>query len=221
MKKVKKIVIYGDSISTKNHGEGGYEGALGQAFQAETVNYAIGSSGLSFVTPNNTASILLDSRNIPEDADVVFVWHGSNDWYWGTPVGNVEDVTPDTFFGAVSVAVRRVREKAPNALLVWGTPIYRFENPDGIVEPGSAYQTKNKIGYTMEAYYKAIMQASVYHGFSVIDLYRLVGIHEQNQEFYMEDRVHPNRAGYEKIFRVLKKGLTELLYYEGYEFENS
>lgn len=186
----------------------------------ETVNYAISASGLSLATPNNGVSILMNEENIPADADVILVWHGSNDWYWGSPMGNLEDSTPETFLGAIATAVRCIREKAPDALLAWGTPIYRFQNPDEVEVPGMAYQTKNKIGQTMEAYYQAIMRASVYHGFPVIDLRRLTGIHEKNQELYLEDRIHPNRAGYEKIARVLKKGLEELMYYEGYDLGN-
>lgn len=111
MKKVKKIVIYGDSLSTGTHGEGGYEGFLKKTFQAEIVNYAVGSSGLSFASPNNAASILIEPQNIPEDADVVFMWHGTNDWYWGCPIGNIKDETPDTFYGAIKTAVRCIRKK--------------------------------------------------------------------------------------------------------------
>lgn len=216
MKKLRKLAIYGDSISTGTHGEGGYESYLAQAFGVETANYAVGSSGLSLATPDSGAAILADENNIPADADVVFIWHGSNDWYWGSPVGEVTDQTPDTFLGAIAASVSSVRKKVPDALLVWGTPLYRFEAPDGGTKPGKAYGTKNKLGLTMEAYYEAIYRASVYHGFPVIDLRRLCGIHEKNQDLYLEDKVHPNRAGYEKIRRVLKKGLEELLYYEGY-----
>ncbi len=46
---------------------------------------------------------------------------------------------------------------------------------------------------------------------------RFTGIHEENHELYLEDKVHPNRAGYEKIEKVLEKGMKEILYYAGYE----
>lgn len=217
MKKVSKIVIYGDSISTINHGNGGYEGALREAYGAEIVNYAVGSSGLAYTTPNNTAQILENPEHIPGDADVILLWHGTNDWYWGSPVGRLGDTEPDTFYGAVNKAVSSIRRCAPEAVLVWITPIYRFEKGDGVPEAGRAYETKNKAGNTMEAYYQAIMQASVRYGFPVIDMRRLCGIHEGNQELYLEDQVHPNQAGYERISRVLKRGLDALLYDSGYE----
>lgn len=217
MKKVKKIAIYGDSLSTGTHGEGGYEGFLKKNFQAEIVNYAVGSSGLSFASPNNAASILIEPQNIPEDADVVFMWHGTNDWYWGCPIGNIEDETPDTFYGAIKTAVCCIRKKVPDAVLIWASPLFRLEKPDGMEKEGAAYQTKNKAGFTLEAYYDAVIRAGVYYGFPVIDMRRFTGIHEENHELYLEDKVHPNRAGYEKIEKVLEKGMKEILYYAGYE----
>lgn len=69
----------------------------------------------------------------------------------------------------------------------------------------------------MEAYYEAVMRASVYYGFPVIDMRKFCGIHEENHELYLEDKVHPNKAGYEKIKRVLERGMKELLDYAGYE----
>lgn len=216
MKKVKKIVIYGDSISTVNHGDGGYEGYLRERFSAEVVNYAISASGLSLITPNNTVSILADEGNIPKDADLILMWHGSNDWYWGSPIGNLLDGASDTFLGAVGEAVRRIRRAAPEAAFVWMTPIFRYEAPDEGSAAGNAYETENKVGNTLFDYYQALKQASVYHGFPVIDLRRLCGIHEGNQHLYLEDRVHPNKAGYERIFRVMERQLKDVLYDAGY-----
>lgn len=217
MKKVKKIVIYGDSISTVNHGDGGYEGYLRDRFAGEVINYAIGSSGLTLHTPDNTAAILADSRHIPADADLIIMWHGSNDWYWGSPIGTLKDEDSHTFLGAVGEGVRRIRQAAPNAVLVWLTPIYRYEAPDQKTDPGNAYETENKIGNTMMEYYHGLELASVRHGFPLIDIRRYCGIHEVNQELYLEDRVHPCKAGYERIWKVMERELVKLLSDAGYE----
>lgn len=217
MKTLSKIVIYGDSLSTGTHGEGGYEGFLRETYHVESVNYAVGSSGLSTATPNNTCEILADPENIPADADLVLLWHGTNDWYWGAPAGHLGDKTPDTFHGAIHTAIHCIREKLPDAVFVYMTPIFRLEQPDGCESVGIAYETPNKLGFTMESYYQALLEESIREGFFVIDMRRCVGIHEYNHEKYLEDKVHPNKAGYEKICRVLKKGLDEVLTYEGYE----
>lgn len=214
MKKINKIVIYGDSISTREYGEGGYEHFLAENFGAEIVNYAVGASGLSQTTPDSTVSLLMEHKNIHEDADIVIMWHGTNEWYWGSEIGDISDEGADTFYGAVHNAVKYIREKSPHALFVWLTPIYRLQNPDGITTVGNAYEIKNKAGNTLEDYYRAIERASVRYGFPIIDMRRLCGIHETNHSLYLEDCVHPNRAGYERISRILIKALEDLLYYE-------
>lgn len=211
MRGIKKIVIYGDSISTGTHGEGAYLHQLQEKFGAEIVNYAVGSSGISYATPGNTATILEDENNIPRDADLVLMWHGSNEWYWGSPIGTLSDQTAHTYLGAIAQAVTRIRKRAPEAELVWLTPIYRYEKPDQGAYAGGAYETPNKIGLTLYDYYRALEAASIRHGFPLIDIRRGCGIHEGNQERYLEDRVHPNKAGYARIWRVLERGLAEIL----------
>lgn len=206
MRGLKKIVIYGDSISTVLHGEGGFEEYLKKRFSAQVVNYAVSASGLALGTPDNTVCVLADEKNIPVDADLVIMWHGTNDWYWGSPVGRLEDEDSGTFLGAVGEAVRRIRKAVPHAAFVWLTPIYRYEAPDQGSAPGNAYETRNKAGFTMTDYHRAIMEASVYHGFQVLDLRRECGIHEFNHSLYLEDGVHPNRAGYERIIQVMERG---------------
>ncbi len=147
MKERKKIVIYGDSISTCLFGGGGYAGYLKEKFSAEVLNYAISGSGLSLATPENTISILREDKNIPEDADLIIMWHGTNDWYWGSTLGTPESSDSNTFYGAIKEAVERIRKKAPNAVMVWLTPVFRYQMPDGGTREGKAYETKNKAGY--------------------------------------------------------------------------
>ena len=79
---MKTIAIYGDSISTGAHGEGGYEAMLKSSLSLEMVyNFAVGSSGLTRKTPVGMLEVL-DKNPVPEDADLFLIWHGSNDWYW-------------------------------------------------------------------------------------------------------------------------------------------
>lgn len=204
MNELKKIVIYGDSISTINHGNGGYEGMLKSALNLDQIyNFAVGSSGLSTITPNNMVDIVSNDDNIPKDADQILIWHGSNDWYWGTPIGQLGDNKGSSFWGSIDYAVKRLRVKLPMAKMAWVTPIYRFEQPDGVLNAGLAYELKNRVGHTMLDYYEVLEQASKRYGFSLIDMRRHCNIHEGNENYYLEDRVHPNQNGYEVISRIL------------------
>ena len=73
---MKTIAIYGDSISTGTHGEGGYEAMLKSSLSLEKVyNFAVGSSGLTRKTPGGMLEVL-DKNPVPEDAELFLIWHG-------------------------------------------------------------------------------------------------------------------------------------------------
>lgn len=205
MNTIKKIVIYGDSISTAEYGNGGYEAYLREGFGAEVMNYSVCASGLSLGTPDNTLSILERDECLHGDADVVILWHGTNEWYWGSEIGRPGSKDGTTFLGALDRAVGRIREKSPGAVLFILTPIYRYQAPDGCENAGPAYELKNKAGYTLTDYYNALREASVYYGVPLIDMRVLSGIHEGNYKEYLEDDVHPNEQGYKKIWKVLEQ----------------
>jgi lysophospholipase L1-like esterase len=207
-----KLAIYGDSLSTGTHGEGGYEKKLKESLcLSGTYNFAVGSSSLSKGSAGCMADLLEEGR-LPEEADIILIWHGSNDWYWGVPIGNQGDREPDTFNGAISFVIERLRINFPNARIIWVTPIYRMERPDGVEVEGDAFRTLNKVGSTLLDYVEALDRSSLYHGFPLIDMRRLSGIHAYNSGFYLEDGVHPNRNGYELIHLILDHEIRRLIF---------
>lgn len=207
-----KLAIYGDSLSTGTHGEGGYEEKLkGSLCLSEIYNFAVGSSSLSKGSAGCMADLLEEGR-LPEEADIILIWHGSNDWYWGVPLGTMDDKKPDTFNGAISFVIDRLRMNFPKAIIIWVTPIFRMEKPDGIETAGDAFRTLNKNGSTLLDYTETIQRASLIHGFPLIDMRRLSGIHLYNSDYYLEDGVHPNRNGYELIHRILDAELRKSIF---------
>ena len=207
-----KLAIYGDSLSTGTHGEGGYEEKLKESLGlSETCNMAVGSSSLS-KGPKGCMADLLEEGKLPEAADIIIVWHGSNDWYWGVPLGRQGDREPFTFYGAISYVIDTLRREFPKAMIVWVTPIYRMEKPDGGENAGDAFVTPNKTGRTLLDYAAAIERASLLHGFPVIDMRRLCGIHAHNAVYYLEDGVHPNKNGYVLIHSILESEIRKLIF---------
>jgi lysophospholipase L1-like esterase len=203
---LRRIAIYGDSLSTGSHGEGGYVPLLRERLCLEAVmNFSIGSSGLADCTPDSMVELLRKPGHLPKDPDLILVWHGSNDWYHGTPLGSLDSHDPSTFFGAVDAVVDVLRRHAPDAMLLWATPIFRWERPDKGVAVGDAFGLCNRCGHTLMEYHEALERASVRHGFPLIDMRRLSGIHGQNRDLYLEDGVHPTRSGYVLIGRVLDR----------------
>ncbi len=215
--KLEQVWIYGDSLSTGTHGDGAYLEALKREFHVKELhNFAVGSSGLSKITPNGMLEVL--DKQIRdrlweklEKPDLIFIWHGSNDWYWGTPIGSFGNEEGESFWACVRTALTIFRSKFPDTPIVWATPIFRLEMPDGKNRTGDAAFLENKAGHTMYDYGQALWEASGRYHFPLIDTGRLVDIHRQNEERFLEDHVHPNRAGYRKIEKVLIKGIKESL----------
>lgn len=216
MRTISKLLIYGDSMSTGTHGHGAYLKHLQESLGAETlVDRAIGSSGTSTATPDNLISLLRNDPGSPEthNSDVVLVWHGSNDWYWGSPIGTLRDRSDNTFCGAVLNSVAMIRKNNPDCLLVWAGPIFRFEKPDRGTTAGNAFETPNAVGCTMDDYIQALRQLSVHACFPLIEMGTLTGINEENFIRLTEDRVHPNEAGYVRIGAVLSEEIARLWRY--------
>lgn len=208
------LTIYGDSLSTGTHGQGGYLAALQAVLAPATLtNYAVGSSGCAAGTPNSMMEVLRRTQGQRAPADLILIWHGTNDWYWGTPLGTPGDRTEDTFWGAVTSAVTRLRTENPDALLVWVTPVYRRECPDGATEPGDADEIPNRAGHCLWEYTRVLRQAADRLHFPLVEMGRDSGICAQNADRLLEDNVHPNRAGYRPISRVLCRELSRLWYY--------
>lgn len=214
-----KLIIYGDSLSTGTHGDGAYLATLTESLSVKRLeNFAVGSSGTAEITPNSLVSILDGQKEKQKNgstegcgAELVLVWHGTNDWYWGTEIGTPGEDNPKTFYGAVKKAVTEIRRKNPDALLVWVTPVFRWEAPDGKKEAGDAGFLPNKAGHTAADYTAALRDMADRYHFPLIEMGRLLNIHQYNEERFLEDHVHPNAAGYRKIEKILIPQLKQLI----------
>lgn len=198
---MKRMAIYGDSISAGGYGNGGYEEKLKQTLKLDHIyNYAVSSSGVAGCTPNNLLTIL-EEQPIPADAELFLVWHGSNDWFWGSE--------PEVFRQAVADAVGKLRQAVPDAPIVWVTPIYRCEQPHNGTVRGDAGITVNRVGQTMAGYVRVLAEESITAGFDLLDMGRLCGITADNAAEFLEDFVHPNEAGYDRMVPVLAAGIKK------------
>lgn len=207
---IKEVVIYGDSISTKSHGNGGYEELLKNHLEiGEIHNHAISSSGISKSTPNNLVELLENDNNIHRNADLIVLWHGTNDWFWGAPLGDIESEDTTTFYGAVKHSIELLRKNCPEAIVLYLTPIFRYEIPNQCSVKKEGYVNCNARGLTLKDYYDAIVEMSVVYGFNVVDMRRQTNFHMHNAEKYLEDFVHPNAEGYKVISKVLVKAISD------------
>ena len=143
-----------------------------------------------------------------EDADIVVVFGGTNDYGHGdAAMGNIEDRTDDTFYGALHNLYTELINKYPYSDIVVMTPCHRLEenrkyNKEGIRNIA-----------TLKDYVDAIKEVAQFYAIPVLDLYSTCQIQpeiEKIREIYMPDGLHPSDKGHEKIYNRLKGFLKSL-----------
>ncbi len=209
--KNKKINFLGDSI-TEGVGVSSPEFKYVDVFErmfepAEVRNYGI--SGTRFArqikpTVDNPRFDLdfcsrVDEMN--EDADIVVVFGGTNDFGHGdAPMGCASDRTPDTFYGACHTLMSSLIERFPTAKIVFMTPLHR-SSEDRSGRP------------SLCEFVSVIRQVAEIYSIPVLDLYATAGIQpalEVQRKIYAPDGLHPNDAGAKRLAERLGAFLLSL-----------
>jgi len=117
----------------------------------------------------------IESLKIPK-ADVYTVFLGTNDWWAGRPVGQIEDYKlnkgNNTFYGSIAIIINTVKKLNPNAKIILFTPMQRADFVYIADKNNNAYGSyKEKSGQTLKDFADAILKIGAESGFKVIDLY--------------------------------------------------
>lgn len=212
----KKIAFLGDSV-TAGHGTSSpdrvFWRVLGDRTGAECFGYGIGGTKIAIQQnpDGNYKDRYFSSRieEMIEDADVVVVFGGTNDFGHGdAPIGTQQDRTENTFCGAVHILIQKLIDRYPRAQIVFLTPMHRV---------GEDEVEKNEYGFhrggSLRVYVDAIKEAAEHYGVPVLDLYRMSGLQPEIpalRELYMPDGLHPNDFGNERIANRLE-GFLKML----------
>lgn len=202
------LAVYGDSLSTGTHGDGGYLADLRRAGAEPLFLHAVGSSSLAPSAPNSLVDVLRRPGTLHPRLDVALVWLGTNDWYWGTPLGDRDDRDPSTYLGAWHHCVGLLREVSEGLRIVAPTPLWRDELPHGVTEGGAAFTCPNRLGHTLTDYADALVAVAADLDLELVDMTTATGLGAADAEACFEDRVHPNRRGYQVIGPVLARAVT-------------
>lgn len=206
---MKRCVIYGDSISTTNFSAGGYQKSLQEILSAdEMINYAQNAAALTSGYPYSMYDEIMQS-DVHEDVSAVILWAGTNDWYYGVPLGDVDSRIADNFCGCLRGAMLHLSRIYPKAAIIYVTPIYRYSEYDGKSDKFHAFEQKNDAGYTLYDYYKASKELSERVGFILCDMRVLSGINRENSGVFLRDGVHPTVLGYKRISAILGDNLKK------------
>lgn len=166
------------------------------------INHAQNAAALTSGYPFSVCDEVTHSPQY-DDVDAVIVWAGTNDWFYGVPLGEPDGRLPDNFCGSLRKTMLTVSERYPTALSFYVTPVYRYSEYDGETVKFEAFDTKNAVGHTLYDYYKCIKEVSERAGFPVCDMRTASGINKSNHTTYLRDGVHPTEFGYKRIANIL------------------
>lgn len=210
----KTILFLGDSI-TEGVGTSSAKKNYVSVFQklsgSNVVNYGIGGTRIAKTEiPSECAEWDQDSLSrvdkMQNDADVIIVFGGTNDFGHGTELGTFASLSEYTFYGALHILCQKLLNKYPTAEIVFLTPLHRLSENDPINEKGSETQP-------LSDYVTAIQEVAGYYGLPVLDLFHKSGLQpkvEIIQKLYMPDGLHPSDEGAKRIAHRLYAFLNTL-----------
>ena len=202
----KKVYFIGDSI-TEGHGasslkDTSYVALFQKAYpNAEIINYGVGGTRIAKKkTPSNIPiydrDFNLRSLEMKDGADLVVVFGGVNDYLHGDAVlGVLGDTDEYTFYGATRSLYEKLLNKYPTSRILIMTPLHcEFE------------EKPNAQGNVLKEFVTAIRETAELFSFPVLDLHAISGINPnfgRMKADFMPDGIHPNDAGYQRIFGLV------------------
>lgn len=213
--KGKKVCFLGDSI-TQGCGTSDISKRYTDVFKeisgvAEIFVDGIGGTRIArqqTVNPNllewDTNEFTKRVDTLPDDADVVVIFGGTNDYGHGdAPFGEDTDMTVDTFCGALNVLFQKLIKKYPSSTIVFMTPLHRTDE-----------KTRNKSNnLILKDYVDKIKEFAAEYSVPVLDLYGVSGMQpciEEQRAVYFYDGIHPNDAGSRRLAEKLLGFLTAM-----------
>ena len=171
-------VAIGDSITYLNDHLDETGGRVTKGYLTSVIEYfphiRYINKGYNGWSSGNIASHIDDLDLVK--ADVYSVFLGTNDWWQGRPLGQLQDYQTNqgnaTVYGSFRIIVDKLRKLNPQAKLLFITPMQRADFVyinDAKNNAFGSYKTKN--GRTLEAIATAIVSIGEYANIPVVDLY--------------------------------------------------
>ena len=220
-KKMKRVLILGDSISDKCHVgcTKNYWGFLAENLFFTPYVYAVNGAQMLRL-PGQLKAFAKDHKFAP---DVVLAFAGTNDYNANIPLGewySVKDAIVNrngrkanvkkrsfnfdesTFRGRINILMKLIKEAYPNAKVLVVTPLHRGYAwfGDANVQPDESYS--NERGLFIDDYVSVIREAGAVWSVKVVDLFADSGIlpNLRSQDPFINnvnsDRLHPSTKGH-------------------------
>ena len=188
------IACIGDSITLATQVDKSYPTCLGEALGTNKVyNYGISWSTVATVAPcschPNGEYSHYPYVNRYDDivsSDIIIVMGGINDYGCLVPLGNSDDTSSDTFYGALNTLIGGLKKTYPDSYIVYMT--------------GFDYYGKgahNTSGYYWADYNNAIRQTCIKYNIDCLDIYNKLPFDHSS---YTIDGIHPTQEFIEDIW---------------------
>lgn len=206
MKKYKKIVFYGDSITKGTYTEEGaqipmciaspaYPEIVSKELEAENfINY--GTNGISYSKASRimTEASFYNTVEKCELGDAIFVALGTNDYGTDVPLGDAGEEDGMTFFGAADFCLGKLKARSPESDVFVLLPL-----------PRSDQNKPNRAGFVLDDYRNALVSIAKKYGEIVIDGGKLPvdPANAADKRKYIFDGTHINEAGHRLLARFI------------------
>lgn len=190
-----KINCLGDSITV------GYNN--NDVSFADYLNYTTvrkyGESGTTIAQQENVTNSFLERyAEMDNDADIILVMGGTNDFGLNIPLGDIDSTNTYSFYGALKSLATGLINKYPGKKIVFITELDRVINTNSIDVPYTSYLT-------------AIKEVCRSYAIPVLDLNSTLGFTAKNTkqaELYLPDYLHPNNEGHKIIADKIEKYIS-------------
>lgn len=193
-------ITFGDTLTSRE--TEAYPNVLAARVGAGAVNnYGWNGSNLAGNHPDR----LLDRYfGMERNADLILVMGGTNDYggYFteGTALGQMGDVTPETFYGGLNLLMCGLKQMYPQGDIVFITPLKR-----------KGYMRKNQYGYVLGDYAAAIEAMGNFYGIRVLNAFEEPELDfSSKQAVYLNDGLHPNARGQALLAGFIQRKLFGL-----------
>lgn len=185
--------VLGDSITSINYANKRYWEYISDEIGIKVNNYGISGSRIA-VWEGHNQPMCIRYANMTDDADIITVFAGTNDFGNSVTLGDITSTDTGTFYGALNVLCKGLIEKYPGKRIGFITPIQRY----GVPFDDNKWQS----------YQNAIKEVCGKYSIPVLDGTKEVGLAISSvssiKDRYTIDGLHLNDDGH-KIFarRVL------------------
>lgn len=162
-------------------------------------NYGIGGTCVANIESADVKPSFVDricglngQSGYTETRDLWSVFGGTNDCFKNVPIGNINDTTDNTFYGALNLIITHLLSMSNHPTVVLVTP-YHLSNGN------------------IKNYVDAIVNIGSKYGLPVLNLYDLSGINDVNRSYYLRDIAHPTQAGANKLRPIINKFFGDIV----------